>query len=75
MSAIVSFFSTLMNAVVGAIEFVVKMFSDMIHMLDVSLNILSVMPAFFTWLPPAFVAVSGALLGVVICYRFLGWGD
>lgn len=75
MNVIIEFFTTLGNAIVGVIEFVINMVRDLVYMVRLFMEMLPAMPAFWTWLPAGLVYLLGLTFSIVVIFRILGRGD
>lgn len=75
MNVIIEFFTTLGNAIVGLIEFLINMVRDLIYMVQLLVEMLPALPAFWTWLPAGLVYLLTLTFSIVVVFRILGRGD
>ena len=72
MQAIIDFFNTIGSVISTVINFVVKMFSDLVMMLQLLAKFIVNIPNYFGWLPSAVVAVIVSIFSIVVIYKILG---
>ena len=72
MQAIIDFFNTVGNVISTVINFVVKMFSDLVMMLQLLAKFIVNIPSYFGWLPTSVVAVIVTIFSIVVIYKILG---
>ncbi len=72
MQAIIDLLKSLVNGIVGLIEFIENMVRDLIYFTDVLGEIAPALPSFFTWLPPVAVSVLLTVFSIVVVLRVLG---
>ena len=72
MQAIIDFFNTLGSVISTVINFVVKMFSDLVMMLQLLAKFIVNIPSYFGWLPTSVVAVIVTIFSIVVIYKILG---
>ena len=72
MQAIIDFFNTVGSVISTVINFVVKMFSDLVMMLQLLAKFIVNIPSYFGWLPSAVVAVIVSIFSIVVIYKILG---
>lgn len=72
MQAIIDFFNTVGSVISTVINFVVKMFSDLVMMLQLLAKFITNIPSYFGWLPSAVVAVIVTIFSIVVIYKILG---
>ena len=72
MQAIIDFFNTIGSVISTIINFVVKMFSDLVMMLQLLAKFIVNIPSYFGWLPTSVVAVIVTIFSIVVIYKILG---
>lgn len=72
MQAIIDFFNTVGSVISTVINFVVKMFSDLVMMLQLLAKFIVNIPSYFGWLPASVVAVIVTIFSIVVIYKILG---
>lgn len=72
MQAIIDFFNTIGNVISTVIDFVVKMFSDLVFMLKLLANFFASLPSYLSWLPSAAVSSIVLIFTIVMIYKILG---
>ena len=72
MQAIIDFFNTIGSVISTVINFVVKMFSDLVMMLQLLAKFIVNIPSYFGWLPSAVVSVIVTIFSIVVIYKILG---
>ena len=72
MQAIIDFFNTIGSVISTVINFVVKMFSDLVMMLQLLAKFIVNIPSYFGWLPTSVVAVIVTIFSIVVIYKILG---
>ena len=72
MQAIIDFFNTVGSIISTVINFVVKLFSDLIMMLQLLAKFIVNIPGYLGWLPSSVVAVIATIFTIVVIYKILG---
>lgn len=72
MQAIIDLLKSLVNGIVGLINFIENMVSDLIYFINLLGELLPSLPSFFTWLPPVAVSVLLTVFSIVVVLRVLG---
>lgn len=72
MSAIISFFETLGNAIIAFIEFIIDIVRDLIWLIELLADLSPAAPAFWTFLPAGFAYLLALTLSIVVILRILG---
>ena len=72
MQAIIDLLKSLVNGIVGLIEFITNMVDDLIYFINLLGQLLPALPSFFTWLPPVAVSVLLTVFSIVVVLRVLG---
>lgn len=72
MGQIVRFFKTLIDLLVGVVQFVVKLMGDLVMVVKLLGETVTSLPMAFAWLPGTVVTLLIALFAVVVIYKFLG---
>lgn len=62
---IASFFSTIIDAVIG-------LFEDIAYIVKLTAKALASIPDYFGWLPTSIVSILVVLIGIVVVYKVLG---
>lgn len=75
MQEILDFLYALGNIISTAFQFVVDFVGDLIWFIGFIVEMIPVMPAFFTWLPAGMAGMLGLAISVVVILRILGRGD
>ena len=68
-------FDHLSNGILEFFSYVINIAKEGIQMLGVVLDFYNHTPQYFGWLPTGAASVMVIIIGVALCYRFLGWGD
>lgn len=72
MGQIIRFFKTLIDLLVGVVQFVVKLMGDLVMVVNLLGETVNSLPMAFAWLPGTVVTLLIALFAVVVIYKFLG---
>lgn len=72
MQAIIDFFTSVGSIISTVINFVVKLFSDLIMMLQLLAKFIVNIPSYFGWLPASVVAIIVTIFTIVVIYKILG---
>lgn len=75
MSGFFTLFDQLANGILGFCSYVYNLAKEGIQLLLIVLDFYNHTPQYFGWLPVGVSTVMVAIIGIAICYRFLGWGD
>lgn len=75
MSAIISFFETLGNAIIAFIDFIIDIFRDLIWLIEMLAELSPAAPSFLTFLPAGFAYLLTLTLSIVVILRILGRSD
>lgn len=72
MQAIIDFFAQIGSIISTVIDFVIKLFADLISMITLLGNFLAALPSYFSWLPGAVVSSLLVIFSIVVIYKILG---
>lgn len=72
MQAVIDFFAQVGSIISTVINFVIKLFADLISMLEMLGNFFVALPSYFSWLPGAVVSSLVVIFSIVIIYKILG---
>lgn len=72
MQAIIDFFASVGSIISTVIDFVVKLFSDLLFMLQLLGNFFASLPSYLAWLPGTAVSALVVIFSIVIIYKILG---
>lgn len=72
LSSVGQFFTTLGRSIVSLIDFVMSMISDLLYLVEMLVELLPALPAFFTWLPSAAVTTVILAFSILVTLRILG---
>lgn len=72
MQALVDFFVTIGDSINLAFEFVFSFFRDVVYIIKVTGQFLSMIPLYFSWLPSTLLSSLVVLFGIVVIYKIVG---
>lgn len=72
LQAIIDFFTSVGSIISTVINFVIKLFSDLIMMLQLLAKFIVNIPSYFGWLSSSVVAVIVTIFTIVVIYKILG---
>ncbi len=72
MTAIINFFSGIVDTIKAVIDFVVGLFEDLVYVIKLLGEFVLEIPNYFSWLPPAALAVILVVFSIVVIYKVLG---
>lgn len=72
MSALVSFFKGIGEAIVAAFDFLISFISDIVYMIQLTGKFLAQIPSYFSWMPTQISALLLVLFSIVVIYKILG---
>lgn len=72
MQSIIDFLSSIGDAIVAAIDFVISFFGDLIYIIQLAGKFLAQLPNFFSWLPAPVVTVLLTTFAIVVIYKVTG---
>lgn len=75
MSAIVEFLTGIGDAILAFVTFITDIVADLIWFVELLVELIPAMPAFWTWLPGGLAYILGLCISVVVILRILGRGD
>lgn len=62
---IANFFSTVW-------QFIITVFEEIVYIIKLLATVVINIPSYFTWLPPAALALVLVLIGIVVIYKIMG---
>lgn len=72
MQAIIDFFAAVGEVITSVISFVIKLFQDLIYMVQLLGQFVLDIPSYFSWLPGEVVALIVTIFSIVVIYKLLG---
>lgn len=72
MSAVFSWLGGLGEAVAGAFDFLLGLVRDLVYMVQLLGRFISLVPVFFSWLPPQLLAIVGVAVALAVVLKILG---
>lgn len=72
MQSIIDFLSSIGDAILAAIDFVISFFGDLIYIIQLTGKFLLQLPGFFSWLPAPVVGVLLTTFAFVVIYKITG---
>lgn len=72
MQSIIDFLSSVGEAILAAIDFVISFFGDLIYIIQLTGKILTYIPGYFSWLPAEAVTVITVIFSLVVIYKITG---
>lgn len=72
MQSIIDFLSSIGEAILAAIDFVISFFGDLIYIIQLTGKFLLQLPSFLSWLPAPVVGVLLTTFAIVVIYKITG---
>lgn len=72
MDVIIGFFRGIADVLVGAVDFLIGILTDLVYVVRLTGRAVSAIPNFFSLLPPPALAVLVTIFAVVVIYKILG---
>lgn len=63
--------SSIANFFVSVWNFIINLIEDIVYVVKLAGEVIGEIPSFFTWMPPAVLALLVALLGIVVVYKVI----
>lgn len=72
MTAIITFFQGIGDAVIAAIDFLLSFIQDVAYVVELTANFVAEIPTYLSFLPAPVVAMVVSIFAVVVIYKVLG---
>lgn len=72
MFAIFDILKSIGEAIATVFDFIVKFFSDLVYVIEITGSVVAQIPALFSWLPTELVTLLVVGFGIVVIYKILG---
>lgn len=72
MNAIITFFEGIVDAIVGAIDFLIGFIEDIVYIVKITGEFVLEIPSYLGWLPAPVLAIVVVVFGVVVIYKVMG---
>ena len=72
MQAILDFFTNIWSVVNQLISFVIGLVEDLVYVVRLTGQFVANIPTYFSWLPPAALAILVSIFGIVVIYKIIG---
>lgn len=72
MSAIITFFEGIVDAITGAIDFLIGFIEDIVYIVKITGEFVLEIPNYLAWLPAPVLAIVVIVFGVVVIYKVMG---
>lgn len=72
MQAILDFLEGFVETITSVVDFVIGFFEDIVYLIAITGQVLTQIPAYFSWLPSELIALLGVLLALIVLYKILG---
>lgn len=72
MKAIINLLKGFINGVTSVVNFVISMIEDIVYVVKLTAEMVLEIPSYFSWMPPAVLAIIVTIFGVVVVYKVLG---
>lgn len=72
MKAIINLLKGFINGVTSVVDFVISMIEDIVYVVKLTAEMVLEIPSYFSWMPPAVLAIIVTIFGVVVVYKVLG---
>jgi hypothetical protein len=72
MQAILDFFTNIWTVVNQLISFVIGLVEDLVYVVRLTGQFVANIPTYFSWLPPAALAILVSIFGIVVIYKIIG---
>ena len=72
MGAIITFFEGIVDAITGAIDFLIGFIEDIVYIVKITGEFVLEIPNYLAWLPAPVLAIVIVVFGVVVIYKVMG---
>lgn len=72
MQSIIDFLSSIGDAILAAVDFLISFFGDLIYIIQLLGKFMLQLPSFLSWLPAPVVAVLLTTFAIVVIYKITG---
>lgn len=72
MGAIITFFEGIVDAIAGAIDFLIGFIEDIVYIVKITGEFVLEIPSYLGWLPAPVLAIVVVVFGVVVIYKVMG---
>lgn len=72
MGAIITFFEGIVDAITGAIDFLIGFIEDIVYIVKITGEFVLEIPSYLGWLPAPVLAIVIVVFGVVVIYKVMG---
>lgn len=72
MSAIITFFEGIVDAITGAIDFLIGFIEDIVYIVKITGEFVLEIPNYLAWLPAPVLVIVVVVFGVVVIYKVMG---
>lgn len=72
MQAIIDVLSAIGEAIVAIVDFIIKLFNDLLYVIEITGSVVAQIPALFSWLPSELVSMLVVAFAIVVIYKLLG---
>ena len=72
MKAIINLLKGFINGITSVVDFVISMIEDIVYVVKLTAEMVLEIPSYFSWMPPAVLAIIVTIFGVVVVYKVLG---
>ena len=72
MNAIITFFEGIVDAITGAIDFLIGFIEDIVYIVKITGEFVLEIPNYLSWLPAPVLVIVVVVFGVVVIYKVMG---
>lgn len=72
MGAIITFFEGIVDAITGAIDFLIGFIEDIVYIVKITGEFVLEIPNYLAWLPAPVLTIVVVVFGVVVIYKVMG---
>lgn len=72
MNAIITFFEGIVDAITGAIDFLIGFIEDIVYIVKITGEFVIEIPNYLAWLPAPVLVIVVVVFGVVVIYKVMG---
>lgn len=72
MNAIITFFEGIVDAITGAIDFLIGFIEDIVYIVKITGEFVLEIPNYLAWLPAPVLVIVVVVFGVVVIYKVMG---
>lgn len=72
MGAIITFFKGIVDAISGAIDFLIGFIEDIVYIVKITGEFVLEIPNYLAWLPAPVLVIVVVVFGVVVIYKVMG---